>query len=177
MNALLRPAPTPWRRPMGVADLDAVLAIEATAYSFPWTRGNFVDSLAAGYLAWLRLDAANRLIGYGVALPGFEETHLLNLTVAPAHQRHGHGRAMLQELADWARQRGDAALWLEVRQSNHGARALYAAAGFEEVGQRRGYYPADRQQREDAVVMRLALDPTDGAVDKPNDRGTGDALD
>lgn len=172
MNAVLRSAPAPSHRAMGVGDLDAVLAIEATAYSFPWTRGNFVDSLAAGYLAWLRHDATHRLIGYCVALPGFEETHLLNLTVAPAHQRGGHGRAMLDALADWARQRGDTALWLEVRQSNHGARALYASAGFAEVGQRRDYYPADRQQREDAVVMRLALD--DGA--SARSPGAGDAL-
>ena len=172
MNAVLRPAPEPTHRVMGVSDLDAVLAIEVTAYSFPWTRGNFVDSLAAGYLAWLRHDAAHRLIGYCVALPGFEETHLLNLTVAPAHQRGGHGRAMLDALADWARQRGDTALWLEVRQSNHSARALYAAAGFAEVGQRRDYYPAERQKREDAVVMRLALDSGIGA----QLRGTGDAL-
>ncbi len=46
-----------------------------------------------------------------------------------------------------------------MRQSNGGARALYAASGFDEVGLRRGYYPAPRQQREDAVVMRLALRP------------------
>jgi ribosomal-protein-alanine N-acetyltransferase len=79
--------------------------------------------------------------------------------VAPAQQRRGHGRALLQALIGWTRARGDAALWLEVRQSNGGARALYAASGFDEVGLRRGYYPAPRQQREDAVVMRLALRP------------------
>jgi len=92
-----------------------------------------------------------------VAQPGFEETHLLNLTVAPARQRQGHGRALLRALADWARARGDATLWLEVRQSNAAGRALYAATGFAEVGLRRAYYPAHRQQREDAVVMRLDL--------------------
>lgn len=157
MSAMLRPATTALHRPMAVGDLDAVLAIELAAYSHPWSRGNFVDSLAAGYLAWLRLDAGQQLLGYCVALPGFEETHLLNLTVAPAHQRRGHGRAMLDELTDWARRRGDAALWLEVRHGNLRARALYAAAGFEVAGTRRDYYPAGRLAREDAVVMRLAL--------------------
>ena len=160
MNALLQPAPGPLtHRPMTVADLDAVLAIEVAAYSHPWTRGNFIDSLAAGYRAELRLDDAGHLVGYCIALPGFEETHLLNLSVAPARQRAGHGWALLQRLADEARQRGDHALWLEVRQSNDGARALYRRAGFVEVGLRRGYYPAARLAREDAVVMRLALDP------------------
>ena len=156
MNAVLRPAAA--HRPMQAADIDTVLAIEVLAYGHPWTRGNFIDSLAAGYRAELRFDAAGGLVGYTVALPGFEETHLLNITVAPAYQRGGHGAALLLRLADWARQRGDSALWLEVRHSNQGARALYARLGFAEVGCRAGYYPADRQQREDAVVMRLALD-------------------
>lgn len=156
MNAVLRPALG--HRAMVAADIDAVLAIEASAYNHPWTRGNFIDSLAAGYRAELRFDDAHQLVGYAVALPGFEETHLLNITVAPACQRGGHGTALLLRLADWARQRGDSALWLEVRHSNHGAQALYARLGFAEVGCRTGYYPADRQQREDAVVMRLALD-------------------
>ncbi len=157
MSAVLRPVPEPPQRPMTVADLDTVLAIENAAYSHPWTRGNFVDSIAAGYHSWLRHETSGRLVGYGMALAGVDETHLLNITVAPDCQRRGLGRTMLDGLADWARRRGDAALWLEVRQSNQGARLLYAAAGFVEVGQRPAYYPAARQQREDAVVMRLDL--------------------
>lgn len=152
-------APLLRHRSMTVADLPAVLALEFAAYSHPWSHGNFVDSLAAGYLAWVRHDARQQLLAYCVAQPGFEETHLLNLTVAPASQRRGHGRALLLALADWARARGDHTLWLEVRPSNTAGRALYAATGFAEVGLRRGYYPASNQQREDAVVMRLALQP------------------
>jgi [ribosomal protein S18]-alanine N-acetyltransferase len=151
--------PAAWHRQMATSDLDAVLALEIAAYSFPWSRGNFIDSLAAGYLAWVREDEQQQLLAYCVAQPGYQETHLLNLTVAPAQQRRGHGRALLLDLADWARQRGDAALWLEVRQSNTAGRALYAASGFVEVGLRRGYYPDLNQRREDAVVMRLALRP------------------
>ena len=81
----------------------------------------------------------------------------LNLTVRPARQRTGIGRALLANLTAWSRQRGDASLFLEVRASNLGARALYAAAGFEEVGLRCDYYPAAGLRREDAVVMRLSL--------------------
>jgi len=160
----------PGLRAMATDDLDAVLALEVSAYSFPWSRGNFIDSLAAGYLAWVRHDNQHRLLAYCVAQPGYQETHLLNLTVAPSQQRRGHGRALLVALADWARQRGDAALWLEVRQSNAAGRALYAAAGFAEVGLRRGYYPDQHQRREDAVVMRLPLQPG-------HDGDTPDALD
>ncbi len=157
-------APLLWHRAMTAADLDAVLALEVAAYSHPWSSGNFVDSLASDYLAWVRHDAHGQLLAYCVAQPGFEETHLLNLTVAPAWQRHGHGRALLLALADWARARGDHTLWLEVRQSNAAGRALYAATGFAEVGLRRSYYPAANQQREDAVVMRLALQPEHGGA-------------
>jgi [ribosomal protein S18]-alanine N-acetyltransferase len=157
MNAVLRPAAAPRHRPMTAADLDAVMAIEVAAYPHPWTRGNFIDSLAAGYQAQLRQDAEGALIGYFVAQPGFEESHLLNLTVAPAWQRLGHGRALLDRLAAWAHARGDLALLLEVRLSNTGARQLYERHGYVQVGTRRAYYPADRQQREDAVVMRRKL--------------------
>jgi [ribosomal protein S18]-alanine N-acetyltransferase len=154
------------RRAMTVQDLDAVLAIEVQCYSHPWSRGNFIDSLAAGYLAELRIDSAGQLIGYYVAMPGVDEMHLLNLTVAPRHQRRGHARAMLDELRGRALERGDRQLWLEVRQSNEAARALYARVGFAEAGVRRDYYPAAGARREDAIVMSLQLD-----------EGAGDALD
>lgn len=157
MNTLLRPGPAVWHRPMAHADINAVLALEAQAYPYPWSRGNFIDSLAAGYTTELRLDAQDRLLGYLVALPGFEEMHLLNLTVAPVVQRAGHGLALLQRLLAIARARADAALWLEVRPSNAAARGLYQRLGFAEAGRRRAYYPAAGQQREDALVLRLGL--------------------
>ena len=157
MNAQLRPGPAVWHRAMAHADLDAVLALELQAYPYPWTRGNFIDSLAAGYTTELRLDAQDRLLAYFVALPGFEEMHLLNLTVAPVVQRAGHGLALLQRLLAIARARGDAALWLEVRPSNSPALGLYRQLGFTEAGRRSGYYPASGQRREDALVLRLGL--------------------
>ena len=171
MNAVLRPEPAPRHRPMAATDLDAVMALEVAAYPQPWSRRNFIDSLAAGYHSVLRCDPDGALIGYFVAMRGFEETHLLNLTVAPAWQRRGHGRALLDRLAGWAHGRGNLALWLEVRQSNTGARALYERHGFVLVGSRHGYYPADRQQREDAVVMRRKV------LGDPAAAGWLDALD
>lgn len=156
MSAQPQQGPVAWHRAMQVTDLDRVMTLEVSAYSHPWSRGNFVDSLAAGYDIELRWTAPDVLIGYFVALRGVGETHLLNLTVAPAWQRRGHARALMAALRGQCVARGDEALWLEVRQSNAPARALYRAEGFEEVGLRRGYYPADRG-REDAVVMRLGL--------------------
>lgn len=153
MNAVLEPRLT--QRAMTVRDLDLVVAVEQRSYSHPWSRGNFTDSLAAGYLAeiWLQGD---ELLGYFVAMPGVDELHLLNITVAPEHQGQGHGCTMMAALQAHARHIGAATLWLEVRQSNHRARALYGRLGYAEVGLRRGYYPA-ASRREDAVVMSLAL--------------------
>ena len=161
MNAQLRPQagphPSPTYRPMRVIDLPAVMAIEATAYSHPWSGANFIDSLAAGYHADLCLASDGGLLGYFVVMPGFEEAHLLNITVAPAQQRAGLGAALLQRVLAQARQRGDQALWLEVRPSNTAARALYRRFSFVQVGCRRNYYPADHQKREDALVLQRLL--------------------
>ena len=155
MNALLQSAPQ--LRAMGYDDLDAVLAVECAAYSFPWTRGNFVDSLAAGYRAEVLVDHGAGLVGYYVAMAGVDEMHLLNLTVAPARQRRGHACTLLDALQQHCLWQGLPRLWLEVRAGNARARHVYARRGFAEVGLRRGYYPAGKAQREDAIVMSLDL--------------------
>jgi ribosomal-protein-alanine N-acetyltransferase len=154
MNAVLQPRLT--RRIMTVHDLDAVVAVEHSAYSYPWSRGNFIDSLAAGYLAEVLVDAGAAVVGYFVAMTGVDELHLLNITIAPAWQGQGHGRALLAAVQQHGLAQGLASLWLEVRHSNERARALYRQLGFAEVGLRRGYYPA-AVRREDAVVMSLNL--------------------
>ena len=152
------PRAAPAVLPMTVAHLDAVMAIEAAAYAFPWSRGNFIDSLAAGYPARALCDAAGEVLGYFVAMTGVDEMHLLNITVAPAQQGRGHARFMLDALVALCHAQRARALWLEVRHSNARARAMYAHLGFTQAGVRKGYYPAPFGRREDAVVMRLGLD-------------------
>ncbi|HLO93338.1 MAG TPA: ribosomal protein S18-alanine N-acetyltransferase [Burkholderiaceae bacterium] len=156
MSACLADFPVPQLRRMQIPDLEAVLAIENQVYEFPWTRGNFIDSIAAGYEAWL-LDDGGAVQGYFLALQGVDEMHLLNISVAPAAQGRGLARQMLDALCHLCRQAGCLQLWLEVRQSNERARQLYLRHGFIEVGQRRAYYPAAQGQREDAVLMSLQL--------------------
>lgn len=154
MNAVVQPERM--LCPMRDGDVDAVLAIEQAAYDFPWTRGNFLDSLRAGYLMQV-LVTEDGVAGYFVALAGVDELHLLNLSVAPALQGQGHGRYMLDALRAMARERRALQLWLEVRISNARARALYERYGFRSVGLRRSYYPARGRQREDAVVMSMQI--------------------
>lgn len=146
-------------RPMRIDDLPRVLAIEQQVYGFPWTRGNFADSLAAGYPAELLVDAADAPIGYTVAMHGVDEMHLLNLTVVPARQRQGHALRLLDALCARSRALPVAALWLEVRAGNARAREIYRRYGFAEVGGRPRYYPAAHGGREDAIQMRLDLAP------------------
>ncbi len=143
-------------RAMLPSDLPAVLEIEQAAYEFPWSRGNFLDSLHAGYLAQMLFDERRELVGYFIAMAGVDEMHLLNLSVAPAMQGRGHARFLLDALLDHCRRNSAAMLWLEVRTSNERARRLYRRYGFSEIGIRRNYYPAAAGSREHAIVMSMA---------------------
>ncbi|BBI99928.1 ribosomal-protein-alanine acetyltransferase [Ferrigenium kumadai] len=138
-------------RPMTEADVDAVFAIEQAVQAYPWTRGNFSDSLANGYLC--RVDETEDGIrGYAILMPAVDEAELLTIGVAAAQQRKGLGRAMLGAMLMLARERNMQRVFLEVRPSNTAAVALYRSAGFAEVGVRRGYYQ-NANGSEDALVM------------------------
>ena len=142
-------------RPMTEDDLDAIMAIEPHIYSHPWSRGNFSDSLASGYSAWVLLDGA-KIIGYALMMMVLDEAHLLNLSIAKAYQKQGLGRLLLEHMINIAKKHRSANMFLEVRPSNISAIALYENIGFNEMAIRRGYYPA-HNGREDAVLMGLAL--------------------
>ena len=145
----------PQFRPMSADDLDRVMAIEPALYSHPWTRGNFDDSLTAGYSCWV-VECGGTLVGYGVLMIGVREAHLLNLSVATAWQRRGLGRMLLEHFVRVAQSSDAAQMFLEVRPSNSAARRLYVQFGFREITVRRGYYPSGRG-REDAILMGIAL--------------------
>ena len=141
--------------PMHESHLDRVVAIEEAVHGHPWTRGNFADSIAAGYDCWVACRGTT-IVGYGVVATSVGEAHLLDLSVAPEWQRQGLGGALARFLMHIARGRGAARMFLEVRPSNAAARALYVAHGFREIGLRRNYYPGPSGP-EDAVVMELRL--------------------
>ena len=136
------------------ADLAPLMAIERFAYAHPWTLGNFADSLRAGYTG-RGLWQGRTLIGYSIVMPGVDEAHLLNVTVAPRVQRQGFGRILLDDVIATARGMAATRLFLEVRPSNLPAQALYLAYGFTQIGRRVQYYPAAHGKREDALVFAL----------------------
>ncbi|MCY1344640.1 Ribosomal-protein-alanine acetyltransferase [compost metagenome] len=141
-------------RPMTEADLDAVLKIEFAAFSHPWTRGIFTDSLKS-YDCWLMFEGAQQ-VGHGVINVIVGEAHLLNITVKPESQGRGLGLRLLEHLMERARELQAGECFLEVRASNQSAYRLYERYGFNEIGRRRDYYPAVGG-REDALVMACTL--------------------
>jgi ribosomal-protein-alanine N-acetyltransferase len=144
-------------QPMQGRDLDDVAALERAVYPHPWTLGNFADSLASGYRAWVVRDDAGALAGYFLVMDAVDEAHLLNLAVAPERQGQGLGRYLLDKVAAVARGLSVISILLEVRPSNTRALKVYEQYGFRMIGRRKGYYPAHQGMREDAIVMRYML--------------------
>jgi len=153
MSALLEPRNE--MLPMNLHDLDEVLTIEYRVYDYPWSRGNFADSIAAGYSCWV-CRVGGELVGYLVLMLAVDDAHVLNISVAEKRQGMGFGARLLRQAMTAARQGGAATLLLEVRPSNAKALALYRHFGFAQIGVRRGYYPA-ANGREDAWVFTHPL--------------------
>ena len=142
---------------MQTSDLAEVIAIENVVYTHPWTRGNFLDSLANSYEAWLVRDEKRQLIGYFLVLLAVDEAHLLNVSVRGDLHGQGYGCYLLDKIAVVAREHRMRTILLEVRPSNQRALAVYASYGFSQIGRRKAYYPAAENGREDAIVMRFVL--------------------
>ncbi len=144
-------------RPMVVGDVDEVHALECSVFPHPWSRANFMDSLASGYDAWVLCEPSGALSGYFLLMYALDEAHLLDVAVAaPLHGR-GVGRYLLDRIAARSRAQRMASILLEVRPSNARALDVYRRYGYEEIGRRKGYYPAHEGRREDAIVMRYVL--------------------
>ncbi|QOJ24353.1 MAG: ribosomal protein S18-alanine N-acetyltransferase [Gammaproteobacteria bacterium] len=142
-------------RPMLLSDLDRIILIEREIFLFPWSPGNFADSIKAGYICHV-LHQTDTLMGYGIMMMSPEEAHILTLGIAADWQKKGLGKKLLQFLIQYAREQQAKSVFLDVRESNHGAAQLYKQMGFQHIATRKGYYPA-MCGREDALVMRLML--------------------
>ena len=137
------------------ADLDAVIAIEEKVYPYPWTRGIFYDCLHIGYLCRV-LEKNGKIVAYSIMSVAVAESHLLTLVVAVDEQRKGYGKMMLNEMVQQAVSDSANTMYLEVRTSNKAAIQLYYQRGFNELGVRNNYYPAEHG-REDALMLALDL--------------------
>ena len=141
-------------RAMQDADLDEVQRIEQQAFSHPWKRTLYQDALER-YQCWV-MQRAGQHIGHAVVQYIVDEAHLLNIVIAVEQQGSGYGRQLLEFVLTQAEQQKSKECYLELRQSNQGAYALYEQLGFNEIGRRNNYYPA-AQGHEDAIVMACTL--------------------
>ena len=151
-------------RPAARRDLDALVAIERASFSDPWTMESFSSALTLDRMRVLVAEessgfdggAAPALLGYVLALLIGVEAEIADLAVAPAARRRGIGRLLLERMVGELDARGVHTVFLEVRESNDAARALYASQEFVTVGRRPGYY---RHPTEDALLLRRAIAP------------------
>jgi ribosomal-protein-alanine N-acetyltransferase len=136
---------------MTLSDVDRVMKVEREVYQFPWSERIFSDCIRVGYHCWLALEGCD-VIGHAVISVSAGESHMLNLSIGHAHQRRGYGRQFIEFLVKEAHARDAHTMLLEVRPSNTAAINCYNAAGFDEIGSRKDYYPA-AEGREDALLF------------------------
>jgi len=127
-----------------------VHAIEQRVFADPWSTQDFRDCVS--YALFFIAEDQGRIAGYVVALDAADEGEILNLAVGEGGRRRGLGRALVEAIVAALSERGVRQVYLEVRESNAAARALYAGFGFKDVGRRQAYY---RRPVEDAIILRL----------------------
>lgn len=144
-------------RAMRQDDLEQVIQIEHEIFLFPWSYGNFSDSIRTGYHCFVLVPLDNRTImGYGVLMSGPDEGHVLTLGVGTSWQNQGLGKKMLQFLIEFARKQALHTVLLDVRESNTGAIKFYQRLGFQQIAVRKDYYPT-MCGHENALIMTLTL--------------------
>jgi [ribosomal protein S18]-alanine N-acetyltransferase len=137
-------------RVLELSDLNAIEAIEQKAYPTPWSRSMFASELAKPTSICLGAFEGQDLVGYVINSRYVDAWHVMNVAVAPEHQRRGVATALLERLFEVTRDDERRGYTLEVRVSNEDAIGLYEKLGFEPRGIRRGYYT---DNREDALIM------------------------
>ena len=143
-------------------DLDALVELERTSFSHPWTRRNLKHALERRQLVVLRAGRAGEngrgMLGYCVFEVVAGELHVHNLAVDPGRRGQGLGRRLLETVLWIGTRRGARSALLEVRESNWPALQLYYSLGFHSLRRRRNYYS---HPTEDA--LELILEFPDGA--------------
>ena len=142
-------------REMMAEDIPAIMKIEKQVYTHPWTEGIFKDCMRVGYNSWVYYEDDD-LLAYGLVSVAVNEAHILNICVSPNAQGKGLGKRMLHKLMNSAAETQGNSIFLEVRESNLVAQNLYDQEGFNRIGLRKNYYPAEGG-REDGLVYAKEL--------------------
>lgn len=138
-------------RRAGAADALAIAALDARVNASPWSADTVQQTLTRG-TGFVCRASTGALLGFVLSVVASDECEILDIAVDPAHRRAGHARALLQSALAAAAADGAVRCFLEVRESNAPAQALYRSAGFAVIGRRRAYYRT-LTGREDALLM------------------------
>jgi ribosomal-protein-alanine N-acetyltransferase len=135
-------------------DIPAIVEIEEASFSDPWSPDSFAGYVSGSrHLMFVATDGG-AVAGYVVLLLALPDADLANIAVAARSRRKGVGAALVSAALSAARGANVENVYLEVRESNRGAIALYERAGFAPFGRRRRYY---RDPTEDAMVLRMSM--------------------
>ena len=137
------------------SDLVSIVSIERQVFSMPWSPGAFLYEIRKNPHANLlaaeaHVESGWKLVGYIVYWLISGEAQIGNVAVAPAFQRQGIGRKLLEATLERMTAQGVLSATLDVRESNRAARELYRSFDFVDVGRRPGYYS---RPKEDAILM------------------------
>ena len=136
-------------------NLSAIGLIENEVHAFPWTQGNFLDSIKSNHTC-LMMKLNEEIIGYTVMMFVLDECHLLNISIKKSMQKKGYGSHLLKEVIRQANLAHAKTIYLEVRASNQTAIHLYDKHGFNEMSIRKDYYRT-KEGREDAILMGFVI--------------------
>jgi ribosomal-protein-alanine N-acetyltransferase len=142
----------PWKlRRARIADADHIAQIEARSFTDPWPREGVQTVLSSRTVTAYVAESSAHVIGYAIARDAAGVAEILDLAISPEWRRAGVATALLCALIATLEQGGVTEVFLEVRESNRAARALYLAHGFSPAGRRSRYY---RKPVEDAVLLK-----------------------
>ena len=137
-------------RLMKEEDLGAVVQLEQTVFSVPWSECNLHESLLRPEYLFLVSEDEGKITGYAVLLMIAGEGDVTNIAVFPEYRGRGIGAALTKALLVEGRKRGMNAFTLEVRVGNQAAIHIYEKLGFRSEGVRKGFY---EKPKEDALIM------------------------
>jgi ribosomal-protein-alanine acetyltransferase len=141
-------------------DLDGIVEIERISFSDAWSEASFRSLFGRSEVSFVVATSARgstvEIVGYVVATFAADQGEIANLAVRPELRRSGNATRLLDFVHREAVRRGAASMWLEVRESNHAALALYTAHGYREMGRRARYY---EDPLEDALVLSRGIYP------------------
>ncbi len=146
--------------PIEADQVDSLIAQECNAGLHPWTISKLMGSLAAAAADCYAIHHEARVIGYWVVQRVVDEAELLNFVIFKPYQAKGYGQRVLKKLCAMLQKQGIKRVFLEVRETNTNAQALYRKAGFSLIANRLNYYPvgdSNSGRKQGARVMRRKL--------------------